>query len=244
VGLSLTVLGSCGSYPGPGRACSGYLVRSARTAIWVDCGPGTLSNLQRHVDLVDVDAVVVSHEHPDHSSELASFYVAAKYYLRLDRVPVFAPASVRSTAYYDGAPLDWTAVRDGSTATVGDLDLTFSRTDHGPETVALRVDGDGASLGYSADSGPHWSLSALGTGLGLAVCEATYLADSEGRAQHMSARQAGLAGRKAGVGRLVLTHVQPGVDHDAIRREASAAFGAGVDVAMEGDVYEVPAVAS
>jgi ribonuclease BN (tRNA processing enzyme) len=238
VGLSVTILGCAGSYPGPGGACSSYLVRSSTTTLWLDAGSGSLANLQRHVGILDVDAVVLSHEHPDHTGDLAGFYVACKYYLHRDRVPVYAPASVADTLYYSGPPIDWRKVADGSEAEVGDLRLTFSRTDHGPETLAVRVDGDGRSLGYSADSGPAWSLAKLGPGLDLALCEATYLSDSEGRAQHMSARQAGQSAREAGVGRLVLTHQQPGVDPEAVRAEGAAAFGRDVEVAVVGAEYE------
>jgi ribonuclease BN (tRNA processing enzyme) len=238
VGLSVTILGCAGSYPGPGGACSSYLVRSSTTTLWLDAGSGSLANLQRHVGILDVDAVVLSHEHPDHTGDLAGFYVACKYYLHRERVPVYAPASVADTLYYSGPPIDWRKVADGSEAEVGDLRLTFSRTDHGPETLAVRVDGDGRSLGYSADSGPAWSLAKLGPGLDLALCEATYLSDSEGRAQHMSARQDGQSAREAGVGRLVLTHQQPGVDPEAVRAEGAAAFGRDVDVAVVGAEFE------
>ena len=50
MGLSVTVLGCDGSYAGPGGACSGYLVSSGDTHVWLDCGPGTLANLQQHLD--------------------------------------------------------------------------------------------------------------------------------------------------------------------------------------------------
>ena len=239
MGLSVTILGCAGSYPAPGHACSGYLVRSSTTTIWLDAGSGSLANLQRHVDILDVDAVVLSHEHPDHTADLAGFYVACKYYLHREHVPVYAPAGVADTVYYSGEPIAWHDVTDGSQVDIGGLHLTFSRTDHPPETLAVRVDGEGRSLGYSADSGPAWSLSKLGPGLDLALCEATYLSDDEGRAQHISARQAGTSGREAGVGRLVLTHQQPGTDPDAIVAEGSAAFGAPVELATEGAVFEV-----
>jgi ribonuclease BN (tRNA processing enzyme) len=66
VGLSLTVLGCSGSYPGKGEACSSYLVRSGSTTVWLDAGSGSMANLQQHVGLDAVDAVVLTHEHPDH----------------------------------------------------------------------------------------------------------------------------------------------------------------------------------
>ena len=239
MGLSVTILGSTGSYPGVDGACSGYLVRSSSTTIWIDAGSGSLANLQRHVDLLDVDAVVLSHEHPDHTADLAGFYVACKYYRHRQHIPVYAPAGVADTVYYSGDPIAWHDVTDGSQVEIGGLALRFSRTDHPPETLAVRVDGEGRSLGYSADSGPAWSLSSLGPGLDLALCEATYLSDSEGKAQHMSARQAGRSGREAEVGRLVLTHQQPGLDPDAVREEGAEAFGAAVELATIGTVFDV-----
>ena len=239
MGLSVTVLGCSGSYPAVGRACSSYLVRSATTTIWLDAGSGSLANLQRHVDILDVDAVVLSHEHPDHTADLAGFYVACKYYLHREHVPVYAPAGVADSVYYSSDPIAWHDVADGTEVDIGGLHLTFSRTDHPTETLAVRIDGDGRSLGYSADSGPAWSLSKLGPGLDLALCEATYLSEHEGRAQHMSARQAGVSGREAGVGRLVLTHQQPGTDPAAILEEGTAAFGRAVEIAVDGAVLEV-----
>lgn len=239
MGLILTVLGASGSYPRPEQACSGYLVRGAGATLWLDAGPGTMANLQLHAGLLDVDAVVLSHEHPDHWTDLQGYYVACRYYLGRDRVPVYAPAGLRDRSYYQAEPLAWHDVADGDSIEIGGLRLTFSRTEHPPETLAVRVDGDGASVGYSADTGPGWSLEALGPGLDLALCEATLPREDEGRVEHLSARQAGESGRAAGVGRLVLTHLQPGIDEEASRAEGSEAFGREVEVAAAHQEYRV-----
>ena len=240
MGLSLTVLGCDGSYPAAGGACSGYLVRTESTTIWLDAGSGTLANLQRHVTIPEVDAVVLSHEHPDHWADLEAFVVACAHVLGRRGVPVYAPAGLRGRLYHRTEPtLSWHEVTDGDAITIGGLALCFSRTDHGPETLAVRADGAGRSLGYSADSGPDWSLEALGPGLNLALCEATYLRDTEGRAHHMSARQAGASGRAAGVDRLVLTHLWPTVEPAASKAEGSDAFGREVELATQNQEYEV-----
>jgi len=234
MGLSLTILGCSGSYPGPGQACSSYLVEGGGVRVWVDAGSGSLANLQLHSHLSAVDAVIISHEHPDHWQDIEGFAVAGHYLLRLPPVPIYAPAGLRKRM---GGPSDafiWNPIRDGDRVMIGGLTVGFSRTDHGPETLAMRFDGDDRALGYSADSGPGWSLEALGEGLDLALCEATYLADREGTLQHLSARQAGVSARAAGAGRLVITHLQPGVDPDGAQAEAEAAFGSTVEVATEG----------
>ncbi|HLI52946.1 MAG TPA: MBL fold metallo-hydrolase [Acidimicrobiales bacterium] len=239
-GLSVTVLGADGSYPGPGGACSGYLVRTRTTSLWLDAGPGTLANLQRHVPLEELDAVVVTHEHIDHWSDLEHLAVAVRWVVPRPPVPLHCEADLVSSMRAGGTDVfDWLPAGPGEVTTVGDMALTFSRTDHPVDTLAVRIDAAGRSLGYSADSGPAWDLSALGPGIDLALCEATFLSDREGSLSHMSARQAGATARAAGVGRLVVTHLWPRTDRAAARAEAEKAFAGPVAVAFAGARYEV-----
>jgi ribonuclease BN (tRNA processing enzyme) len=239
VGLSLTVLGCSGSYPGPGQACSGFLVRDEDTCVWLDAGSGTLANLQRHVRVDEVDAVVLSHEHPDHWSDIEGFRVALAYgAYRREGVPVYAPAGLRyRTSEPDTTTLDWRVVGTGDAVVVGGLSFAFSRTEHGPETLACRVEADGSSLGYSADTGPGWSFSALGGSLDLALCEASYTEDKQGAPGHLTAAQAGAMARAAGVRRLLLTHLWPTIDPRRSRAEATESFGAPVSVVTTDEEY-------
>lgn len=240
MGLVLTVLGCSGSFAGPGGACSGYLVDDGTTRVWVDAGSGTLANLQRHLPVDQVDAVVVSHEHPDHWSDIEGWNNVLHYVLGRRGFPVYAPAGLRRRTFHDTSrQIDWHDVTDGDTVSVGSMNFTFSRTDHGPETLGMRIDGGGRSLGYSADTGPAWSLEALGDGLDLALCEATLGTEKEGTLQHLSARQAGVSARAAGAGRLVLTHLWATLDPERSRHEGSDAFGAPADVATVGARYEL-----
>ena len=239
MGLSVTVLGCSGSFPGRGGACSGYLVDDGTTRVWLEAGSGTLANLQRHVALDDVDAIVLSHEHPDHWGDLEGWNIVLQYFLDRTAFPVYAPAGLKERTY-DGMPnVAWIDVADGDQATIGTLEATFSRTDHGPETLGVRMSAGGRSFAYSADTGPGWSVEAFGGGLDLALCEATVPTEQEGKMQHLSARQAGEQARTAGAGRLVLTHLWPTLDRDRARDEGAAAFGAPVDLAAVGARYEV-----
>ncbi len=240
MGLSVTVLGCDGSYPGPGGAGSGYLLRGGGAIVWLDCGPGTLAALQTHIGLDEVDAIVVSHEHPDHRTDLEGFAVACTYVVRRDGVPVYATAGVREHGYHTGPPaLELRDLVDRARFAVAGMAFTASRTDHGPDTVAVRVEADGRSLGYTADTGPGWSPAALGPPVDLLLSEATYTAEHEGRAEHLSGRQAGRLAGEAGARRLVLTHLWPITDRVALRAEAEAAFGGPVELAGAGCTYEV-----
>ncbi len=237
-GLTLTVLGCDGSWPGPAGAGSGYLVSGGGTIVMIDAGPGTFANLQRHVDPASVDAVVITHHHPDHWSDLYALDTHARVALRGRRVPLFAPAGLGDRARLDRTPtLDWRVVTDGDTVRVGGLSCSFHRTDHAIETLAVRIDGPACAVGYSADSGPGWSLAELGTDLDLVLCEATYTSEHEGTAGHMSGSQAGEQARRAGARKLVITHRWPTIDAASVVAEAEAAFGAPVEQASIGKEF-------
>lgn len=238
---TLTVLGCDGSYPGPGGAASGYLVRGAGTAVWVDAGSGTFANLQRWCDPATLDAVIVTHEHPDHWSDLESFAVFAQYFAELSGIAVYAPSGLRALTHDpDLEAFDWHVAEPGERAVIGGLAVTFSRTDHPPPTLAVRFDdlsgpADAAqALAYTADSGPGWSVAELGRGIGTVLSEASYTADHEGRFAHLSGRQAGSMAADAEVARLVVTHRWPTVAADALADEASTAFGSPVVQARTG----------
>jgi len=239
--FSLTVLGTDGSYPGPGGACSGYLLRAGGFCTWLDAGPGTLANLQLHIPLAHLDAVVVSHAHPDHWSDLEGLYVALRYFVGRQGLPIYAPDGLRdvmSGERPDGT-FDWHVIKDGASADLGPVRWTWARTDHPVETLAARAETQGRSLGYSADTGPRWSLSSLGEDLNLALIEASLATEAEGSLQHLSARQAGALAAAAGAQRLLLTHLAPPIDRARAREQAELTYGAEVEVAEVGRTWQI-----
>jgi ribonuclease BN (tRNA processing enzyme) len=244
--LAVTVLGCSGTYAGPDNACSGYLVRGGGTAVLLDAGPGVLASLQRHLRPTNLDAVVVSHSHPDHWGDVPIMRNALHYILGHTGVPLYSTAETLDLlegVFADGIGDAFVpeVITDGSEIAVGDLRIRCSRTAHPPETLGLRVDFDGRSVAYSADTGPAWSLGELGSGIDLGICEATWLrADGyEVDDLHMTAEQAGRLAREDGVGELLVTHVPPPGSVELAVAEASDAYGAPVDPARIHHTYLV-----
>ncbi len=258
MGLSITVLGCSGSYPGPGAACSGYLVQGGGAAVAVDLGPGSLANLQEHLALEDLDAVVLTHGHPDHWTDLCGLHTASKYALGREGLQVWGTPACRVLAEQLSGGLaptiDWRDLDASTLVVVNGLCFTFAPTVHYVETYAVRVDGPGGEMFvYSADTGPQWDVATLtresavfagsaeaARTIDLLVCEATGLVGDEAPDfLHLSARQAGVIGRSSGARRLMLTHIWPGHDPEAHRREAAETYGQAVEIAVTNERYVV-----
>jgi ribonuclease BN (tRNA processing enzyme) len=235
--VELTVLGCSGSYGAPPfGACSGYLVRGGGAAVWVDCGNGTLAHLQQHTPIEDLDAVVLTHQHPDHVVDIYGLHVLMRYGLERAGLPVFAPEGLeeRLGALVEkgwGDAFDWKVVGDGDGVDVHDLALRFSRTHHPPPTYAVELSADGKRLVYTADTGPAWTVEAFGAGADLVLSEATYQEGYKGVPWHLTAREAGRDAREAKADRLILTHIWPTFDPVVSAKEGSEAFAAPVTVA-------------
>ena len=243
----VTVLGSSGSYASPDNPCTGYLVRSGGATVLLDAGPGTLGPLQREIEIAELDAIVLTHSHPDHWLELPVLRNVFLYFVQRSGVPVYGTAETAqlNTDITIGkdTPFVWTTIDPSSDLTIGDQRWRFGLADHPVETLGPRIDCDGRSFVFTADSGPGWdyaTVDGVDDPIDVAFSDASHLQEFEGRGiPHMSARQAALRAREAGVRRLVLTHLVPGSDPDAHRAEAEAAYGGPVEVALPGLTFEI-----
>lgn len=248
--MRLTVIGCSGSFPGPDGPASCYLVEADGYRVLLDLGNGALGALQRHVALDDVDAVLLSHLHADHCLDLCPFYVARKYHPdgARPRIPVLAPrgAAERMARAYDLDPepgmtgefafRDWVP----GTQQLGPFRVTVARVNHPVEAYGIRLEHDGRSLTYSGDSDDCEPLTTLATGTDLFLCEAAFL---EGRDRvpdmHLTGRRAAQVATRAGVGRLVLTHIPPWNDRLRTLAETEGVYDGPVELAQPGASYLV-----
>ncbi|MBW3590084.1 MAG: MBL fold metallo-hydrolase [Actinobacteria bacterium] len=250
--FELVVLGANGTFPGPDRAATGFLLRSGGKEVWMDCGTGTFSNLQKHIDYFDLSAVMLSHLHLDHVLDIYALYYALKYSIRSGGptgIDVYAPAGAEKhlgqllstqgendfTGYLIFNPID-----ESSEVEVGSLSFKFARTLHPIEAYAMRITAEGRTLVYTADSGATDSLVDFAKGADVLLAEASMHEHKSGSEEvHMTAREAGRLAAQAGAGRLILTHVAPGLDPQVSLTQASNEFEGEVLLATECGVIQI-----
>lgn len=253
--MKLTVLGKWSPYPPAGGACPGYLVEADGARILLDCGSGVVASLHRFYTAFDLDAVVLTHLHPDHFSDIYPLRNELAFG-RLPApgappVPLFAPGGA---AGYLAACLPRPESREEFTTgflfrpledgagVVKNTRLRFVLTVHPLPCHAVEVVAGGRRLVYSADTGPCEALERLAAGCDLFLCESTLLEGDEHLAAqlgHLTGGMAGAAARRAGVKRLLLTHFFAPRHAVKESREAAAKEFGDAEVAEEGVTYEV-----
>jgi ribonuclease BN (tRNA processing enzyme) len=246
--MRMTVLGGCGAWPAAGQACSGYLVEHDGFRVLVDPGYAVVPRLLELVAAADVDAVLLSHGHPDHCADLNPLLRArvldggtapplpvhalpgaADRVLALDEPATLAGASALS------------AFTAGESFEVGPVRVDTWPLPHTVPNAGLRLAAGGRVLAYTGDTGPSAAIVDLARAADLFLAEASFpeQVPATAAAYLSSARQAGEAAAAAGAGRLLLTHLLPGTDPGQAEDAARRAYHGELGVARAGVVVEL-----
>ena len=256
--MELTVLGCSGSAPSPQSPSSGYLLRSGDSRIVIDLGNGTMGPLQRWTDPFDVDALFLTHLHPDHCADFAPLTVYLRYHpnpsrdLKQERLPVYAPpeAPSRLAAIYapsaeELATTDLSDIHEFleppvDPVRIGAFDIRAVPVDHLCPTWGLRIEAEGRVFAFTGDTGPSDGIAKLAAGADVLLAEASWLdSPSQPTGMHLSGKQAGAAAAEAGASRLLLTHYSPWTDQDALLAEAREAYGGPAELVRAGSTYAI-----
>ena len=248
----LTVLGSGTAVPRAGRATSCYLVEDGSGgALLVDLGPGALARAADHgCDLRVLDAVLLTHIHPDHCADL----VALQFALRNPLVSRERPPVV--VCGHEAVALLLSRLRNAWPGWLapGDRRLRFQAVVPGPlalpgatRATAFRVAHSEASLGYrltlpngfvlalSGDATEGEELLALGREADLFVLEAA-VPEALPVPGHLTPRRAGRLAARCRPRHLLLTHFYPPVLDEPIEAQVREGFEGRVTLAQDGMV--------
>jgi ribonuclease BN (tRNA processing enzyme) len=246
--MQLTVLGGCGAWPEAGQACSGFLVEHDGFRLLMDLGYATVPRLLELLSAELVDAVFISHRHPDHCADLSPLLRArALRESPAPALPVYAlPGALDAVLALDrpgmlASAYDLREFCAGASLDIGPFRADTRLLPHWVPNAGVRLTARGVTLMYTGDSGPSPHIGELADGADLLVAEASYIdrVPEDSVRCLSSARQAGEEAARAGAGRLLLTHLMPGTGHGAARAAACAYYGGPVNVATPGLVLDL-----
>lgn len=243
--MELTVLGAGPAYTNRlGATGAAYLVRDGVTAILLDFGQGSFPRLTSEIEPSDLDAVFVSHLHPDHFIDL----VPLRHYLRYHFVPprrvaVYAPGglderldALHREPGFTAQALDISALRVGRVQ-VGGLVIEAGLVTHTEESYGFRIAGDGAGPGlvYSGDCGRADDLAPLIRPGDALLIEVSFGAGpAPPGAQHLNADAVGSLAAATSAGRVMLTHLGMDQGEAATIEAVKARYGGPVDLMEPG----------
>lgn len=237
----LTVLGATGGYPEPGQACSGFLIEWDGFRVVLDLGYATLPRLLAHLPDLHLDAVVITHDHPDHCVDLHGLF-RIRHYGGLTgghRLPLYCPAGVLDRLQGLEPAADLREVFDvhhlPGSFQLGPFALSCVPLPHFVPNMGIRLDAPPTAIAYTGDTGPDPGLAQLGRGVDLFIVDAT---DRPGETEQpirnlLTAKEAGQWAARAGASRLLLTHFWPGNDRQAAADAAREVFTGNVRAAEQ-----------
>jgi ribonuclease BN (tRNA processing enzyme) len=243
--VQTTIVGCAGSFPRADSAASCYLIQTGDFTLVLDLGNGALGPLQQYAGLDEIDAICLSHLHADHCLDMCSFAVAKIHHPlgRRRRIPAYGPAATaerltRAMSLDPGSDMtdafEFIDLAPGSTE-IGPLRVTTAHMNHPVETFGFRIEHDGQTLAYSADTGPTPELIRLASGADVLLCEASFLDGPDLPAGlHLTARQAARHAARAGAGELMLTHLVAWNDPAVSLEHAGAEFDGPLSLAAPG----------
>lgn len=231
--IQLDILGAGPAYPDrPGSAGASYLVRAGATAVVLDLGQGAFPRLAAALEPSTIDAVLVSHLHPDHFIDLVALRHYLRWEFRPDRhVRVIGPPGLeqRLDALHDepgftAATLDVEPIAE--TIDLGAMRVDAVRVTHTADSHAFRVSvADGTGLVYSGDCGRAADLEPLLRPGDALLCEVSFgpgpVPDD---APHLDGPAVGALAARTGVGHVLLTHLQMGYDPVATMAAVGARY--------------------
>ena len=248
--MELTILGRYSPFPAIGGAMSGYLVRHGETTLLIDAGNGVAARLQQHAKIEELTAVVISHLHEDHIGDahcLRFMQLDALMARRTSaKLQIYAPAEpVDKRAWLEGGE-DWQELHTYDPAqplVLGELEITFTRTNHPIPTYAMRIKPAGEAgpvLFYTADTGESTEVAEAARGADLLLVEASLTEEYASKRMfgHLTGAEAAAMGRDTGAKRVLLTHLYPGIDLAQLLREATPVL-AHAELAEEGRTYPI-----
>lgn len=244
--MKLTIIGCWGGYPKANDASSGYLVEHDGFQLLLDCGSGVLAKMQNVIEPEQLDAVIISHYHPDHIADIGVLQHARLIQgllgKKMSSLPIYGHLlDVRGfemLSYKDITA--GVAYKSNEELIVGPFTVRFLQTDHPVPCFAMRIEAAGKILVYTADTSYKQELNDFCQNADVLLCECNFYKDQDGKgAGHMTSYDAGNLAQTAGVKQLILTHLPHYGDIRQLVMEAKEKYSGPIELAKNEFVVNI-----
>jgi len=246
--MQLTILGCYGGYPHNGVGTSSYLLTSGDYRLLLDCGSGALLALEKVLDPLQLNAVLLTHYHHDHTADVGVLQYLWQLAAGAKAEPVLPIYGHTADPLNFGA-LTWPNATVGQaynpkeTLNLGPFKIDFLETHHPVPAYAPRITEvkTGSTLAFTADTAAFEGLTPWAQNVDVLLADTNFYADHQGTAWHLTSTQAGQLASDAAVKRLLLTHLPQTGSLDQLQVEAQAAAGTAipVEVVQPDSTYEI-----
>jgi ribonuclease BN (tRNA processing enzyme) len=244
--MRITVVGCWGGYPKVNEASSGYLLGHDGFQLLLDCGSGILSKLQKFINPMELDAVILSHYHSDHIADIGVLQHARLIQGLLGKQADPLPIYGHSFNQAEFVKLTYKEITKGvvydpgKSLDVGPFTIRFLQTEHPVPCFAMRIELNKKVLVYTGDTAFKKELIEFCQGADLLLCECNLYGNYDGKsAGHMTSIDAGKLAHQAGVGQLVLTHLPHFGNLDQLLEEAAQHYTGRIELAKQDMVIDI-----
>lgn len=250
--MKLKVLGTQSPYNTEGHNCPGFFIQDGNNRILLDCGSGSHSLLKYPMDLQNL-TVIISHLHRDHYNDIYNLQYSSFVFHNQKRIEkpidIYLPQTpetiVRDIKGETNAYANYNSICEDTKLKIGNIDISFCKTDHPVETYAIRLDNGERSIVYTGDTSfsAKDRLVEFAKEADLLISEASLL-KSYGFPEinsHLTAEQAAIIAKQANVKGLALTHFWPEESVQNYVDEARKVFR-NVIALNEGQVIDIPTI--
>jgi ribonuclease BN (tRNA processing enzyme) len=239
--LKLTIVGCWGGYPKANEASSGYLLEHEGFKLMIDFGSGVLAKLQNFVKPEELDALVLSHYHPDHVADIGVLQHARLIQGFLGKKSPQLPIYGHTKDKPEFMKLTYKNITIGveygpnQKLEIGPFTITFIPAVHPVPCYAMRIEAGGKSLFYTADTSFKEEFIPFAEGADLLLGECNFYGSQDGKgAGHMNSHDNGKLALHAKVKQMVLTHLPHYGELEQLISEASSVYGGPICLAKEG----------
>jgi ribonuclease BN (tRNA processing enzyme) len=222
-----------GPYPEKDCALSGYLIESQNAKVLIECGSGVLAQLQKHTEIKRLEALILTHLHFDHISDVFVLkYYCATHNLKLD---VYMPQedSLEYRLISSMPEFNVIHIDDGKDIKIKDLNINFIEMVHPKKTLGVKISDGQVILAYTGDTVLNPNLDILTDGADTVLMDCAYPTELHApETPHMSLYQGAKYAQDKPF-KLLVTHIKPEAD---IQQELDQL---GLVRVYQGDIYKI-----